>query len=85
MYQATIGQVIKAKDFGNMEFDYIIGEVTATSSDGSIEGTITTRVMDNKDVTGEYDDGYFNTVQNGSSLMDDVFGARITLLGHLDI
>jgi len=78
MYQATIGQIIKSKDFGHMETDYIIGEVTATSSDGNIEGILIRRFMEGEDVTGMYDDGFFCTVQNGMSLFDDVFGPRLS-------
>ena len=81
MYQVTVGQIIKAKDFGLSEFDYIIGEVTYTSSDGIIECILINRIMDNKDVTGEYDDGYFSTVQNGCTMQDKIMGPRISSIG----
>ena len=68
--EMQIGQIIKAKDFGHLDSDYIIGEITYVSSTGFIEGIIERRVMNNIDVTGVYDDGYFTTVQNGRTMMD---------------
>ena len=65
-----VGQIIKAKDFGHLDSDYIIGEITYVNSNGFIEGIIERRVMNNIDVTGVYDDGYFTTVQNGRTMMD---------------
>jgi hypothetical protein len=68
--EMQVGMIIKAKDFGHLDSDFIIGEITYVSSTGMIEGMITKRVMDNKDVTGLYDDGFFTTVQNGKTIMD---------------
>ena len=68
--EMQVGQIIKAKDFGHLDSDYIIGEITYVSSTGFIEGLIERRVMNNVDVTGQYDDGYFTTVQNGRTMMD---------------
>lgn len=77
-FKAQIGQIIMSKDFGNLESDYIVGEVTYVNSTGAVEGIILERVMDFEDVTGEYDDGFFSTVQNGSSITDDIFGDRLS-------
>jgi len=68
--EMQVGQIIKARDFGHLDSDYIIGEITYVSSTGFIEGIIERRVMNNIDVTGQYDDGYFTTVQNGRTMMD---------------
>ena len=68
--EMQVGQIIKARDFGHLDSDYIIGEITYVSSTGFIEGIIERRVMNNIDVTGVYDDGYFTTVQNGRTMMD---------------
>jgi hypothetical protein len=68
--EMQVGQIIKAKDFGHLDSDYIIGEITYVNSNGFIEGIIERRVMNNIDVTGVYDDGYFTTVQNGRTMMD---------------
>ena len=68
--EMQVGQIIKARDFGHLDSDYIIGEITYVSSTGFIEGLIERRVMNNVDVTGQYDDGYFTTVQNGRTMMD---------------
>ena len=68
--EMQVGQIIKAKDFGHLDSDYIIGEITYVNSHGFIEGIIERRVMNNIDVTGVYDDGYFTTVQNGRTMMD---------------
>jgi hypothetical protein len=81
-FKAQIGQIIMAKDFGNLESDYIVGEVTYVNSTGVVEGIILERVVDFEDVTGEYDDGFFSTFQNGSLLTDNTFGDRLSQM-HL--
>jgi hypothetical protein len=68
--EMQVGDIIKAKDFGHLDTDYIIGEITYVSSTGFIEGIIQQRIMQNEDFTGMYDDGYFTTVQNGLTMMD---------------
>jgi len=76
--EMQVGQIIKARDFGHLDTDYIIGEITYVSSTGFIEGIIEKRVMNNVDVTGQYDDGYFTTVQNGRTMMDRIEEPRLS-------
>ena len=83
--EMQIGQTIKARDFGHIDSDYIIGEITYVSSTGMIEGIIEHRIIDNVDVTGQYDDGYFTTVQNGYTMMDRESEPRLTALYDLGV
>jgi|TARA_B110000908_G_scaffold62120_1_gene75364 hypothetical protein len=83
--EMQIGQMIKARDFGHIDSDYIIGEITYVSSTGYIEGIIEQRFMNNVDVTGQYDDGYFTTVQNGRTMMDRESHPRLTALYDLGV
>lgn len=83
--EMQIGQTIKARDFGHIDSDYIIGEITYVSSTGYIEGIIEQRFMNNVDVTGQYDDGYFTTVQNGRTMMDRESHPRLTALYDLGV
>ena len=78
-FQAEVGQIIKSKDFGHIESDYIIGKVIDITSYGMIHADIIQRVSDNKDITGKYDDESFTTRQNGEYHLDIVTGPRISL------
>jgi len=83
--EMQVGQIIKARDFGHLDSDYIIGEITYVSSTGFIEGLIERRVMNNVDVTGQYDDGYFTTVQNGLTMMDRESEPRLSLASFYEL
>ena len=83
--EMQVGQIIKAKDFGHLDSDYIIGEITYVNSNGFIEGIIERRVMNNIDVTGVYDDGYFTTVQNGRTMMDREDEPRLSYVGDASL
>jgi len=78
--EMQVGDIIKAKDFGHIDSDYIIGEITYVSSTGFIEGIIQSRMMSDADVTGMHDDGYFTTVQNGRTMMDRPENPRLSLV-----
>ena len=80
MEQVQVGQIVKALDFGIRGDGYIIGEVTYTNSIGEIEGKVIQRVVDNKDVTGVYDDGFFTTYQNGECFTDTSMGPRLSVM-----
>jgi len=79
--EMQVGDIIKAKDFGHLDTDYILGEITYVASNGMIEGIIKKRVMQNQDFTGVYDDGYFTTVQNGGTMMDREEEPRLSFVG----
>jgi len=83
--EMQVGQVIKAKDFGQLDTDYIIGEITYVNSNGFIEGIIKKRIMQDRDVTGVYDDGYFTTVQNGCTMMDRESEPRLSYVGDASL
>ena len=89
MNQVTAGQIIKALDFGHIMDSYITAEVTSTNSLGEVEGTIISRFEDGKDVTAFYSDpttpyydgGVLYTLQNGTSMSDNIFGDRLSVIG----
>jgi len=81
MRKVQVGNLIKALDFGAHSDSYIVGTVTFThEGSGRVEGTIIKRVIDDKDVTGEYDDGTFSTYQNGESILDKSMGSRLFVI-----
>jgi hypothetical protein len=78
--EMQVGMIIKAKDFGHLDTDYIIGKVVYVNQGGEIQGIIQKRVIDSVDVTTDWIDQRFGTVQNGISTMDQDDEPRLSLV-----
>jgi|TARA_B110000305_G_C18778957_1_gene333069 hypothetical protein len=78
--EMQVGMIIKAKDFGHLDTDYIIGKVVYVNQGGEIQGIIQKRVIDSVDVTADWIDERFGTVQNGISTMDQDDEPRLSLV-----
>jgi hypothetical protein len=78
--EMQVGMIIKAKDFGHLDTDYIIGKVVYANQGGEIQGIIQKRVIDSVDVTADWIDQRFGTVQNGISTMDQDDEPRLSLV-----
>ena len=78
--EMQVGMIIKAKDFGHLDTDYIVGKVVYVNQGGEIQGIIQKRVIDSVDVTADWIDERFGTVQNGISTMDQDDEPRLSLV-----
>tara|TARA_B110000483_G_scaffold179484_2_gene212250 strand:+ start:31 stop:318 length:288 start_codon:yes stop_codon:yes gene_type:complete len=78
--EMQVGMIIKAKDFGHLDTDYIVGKVVYVNQGGEIQGIIQKRVIDSVDVTADWIDQRFGTVQNGISTMDQDDEPRLSLV-----
>ena len=80
--EMQVGMIIKAKDFGHLDTDYIVGKVVYVNQGGEIQGIIQKRVVDSVDVTADWIDERFGTVQNGVSTMDQDDEPRLSLMAQ---
>ena len=80
--EMQVGMIIKAKDFGHLDTDYIVGKVVYVNQGGEIQGIIQKRIIDSVDVTADWIDQRFGTVQNGVSTMDQDDEPRLSLMAQ---